>query len=202
MKKLMTVAVAALGAVFAHGATVAWTITNVNGPNGSSLSTGSAYVFFVQQSSGKADTSEWAGLKEKGATAMLAALADANFSYTSADITADPGTWSYNSATVDASALKTNSELGLAGSTKYSVYAVIFDSTTITDESKYMVTAATTAATTYSDSAGTTKSFAIGSQSTASATWYAVGTSSVPEPTSGLLMLLGVAGLALKRKSV
>ena len=30
--------------------------------------------------------------------------------------------------------------------------------------------------------------------------WYSVATSPVPEPTSGLLMLLGVAGLALKRK--
>ena len=31
--------------------------------------------------------------------------------------------------------------------------------------------------------------------------WYSVATSSpIPEPTSGLLMLLGVAGLALKRK--
>ena len=29
--------------------------------------------------------------------------------------------------------------------------------------------------------------------------WYSVATSPVPEPTSGLLMLLGVAGLALKR---
>ena len=29
--------------------------------------------------------------------------------------------------------------------------------------------------------------------------WYSVATSNVPEPTSGLLMLLGVAGLALKR---
>ena len=30
--------------------------------------------------------------------------------------------------------------------------------------------------------------------------WYSVATSNVPEPTSGLLMLLGVAGLALKRR--
>jgi len=31
--------------------------------------------------------------------------------------------------------------------------------------------------------------------------WYSVATPSpIPEPTSGLLMLLGVAGLALKRK--
>lgn len=30
--------------------------------------------------------------------------------------------------------------------------------------------------------------------------WYATGTAPVPEPTSGLLLLLGMAGLALKRK--
>ena len=31
-------------------------------------------------------------------------------------------------------------------------------------------------------------------------TWQAIPTESVPEPTSGLLLLLGVAGLALRRK--
>ena len=32
------------------------------------------------------------------------------------------------------------------------------------------------------------------------ATWQAIPTESIPEPTSGLLLLLGVAGLALRRK--
>lgn len=200
MKKLMVAAVAIVGAVLAHGASVAWNITNVNGPNGSALGTGVAYVFFVEQSTGRADTSAWAGLKEKGAATMLAALADANFSYTSADINVDAGTWTYNATTAGAANVKTNGQLGLDGLTKYSVYAVIFDSTTVTDASKYMVTTAASASSTYDDAAGTTKTFTIGSQATTSATWYAVGTSSVPEPTSGLLMLLGVAGLALKRK--
>ena len=36
--------------------------------------------------------------------------------------------------------------------------------------------------------------------SIASQSWTAVATSDVPEPTSGLLMLLGVAGLALRRR--
>ena len=30
--------------------------------------------------------------------------------------------------------------------------------------------------------------------------WYGAASAPVPEPTSGLLMLLGMAGLALKRK--
>ena len=34
----------------------------------------------------------------------------------------------------------------------------------------------------------------------AGATWQSIPTESIPEPTSGLLLLLGVAGLALKRK--
>ena len=110
MKKLIVAAVAVVGAALAHGASVAWTITNVNGPTGSALGTGSAYVFFVAGDS-KADTSAWAGLKEKGAATMLAALADANFSYTSADINADAGTWTYNATT--AGAVKANGDLGL-----------------------------------------------------------------------------------------
>ncbi len=39
-------------------------------------------------------------------------------------------------------------------------------------------------------------------QKTATGTWSVTGFTAVPEPTSGLLMLLGLAGLALKRKAV
>lgn len=47
------------------------------------------------------------------------------------------------------------------------------------------------------DASDTSKVAAMSASSFNGAGWY---TQSVPEPTSGLLMLLGVAGLALKRK--
>ena len=192
MKKLMIIAVAMISAAVAHAASVQWAITGVNGPDGTALGTGKAYVFFVQQDSGKADTSSWASIATK--EAFVAALADANFSYTHADLKEGTaaGTWSYNSTT--ASAIEQGS-IGLSGLTKYSVYAVITDTETITDDTKFMVTTASTASSTYGDTAGTTKTFSIGAQGTASQNW-----ANVPEPTSGLLMLVGLAGLALRRR--
>ncbi len=191
MKKIMIIAVAMVSAAVAQAASVAWAITGVNGPDGTALGTGKAYVFFVQQDSGKADTSSWASIATK--EAFVAALADASFSYTHADLKEGTaaGTWSYNSTT--ASAIDQGS-IGLSGLTKYSVYAVITDTETITDDTKFMVTTASTASSTYGDTAGTTKTFSIGSQATASQNW-----ANVPEPTSGLLMLVGLAGLALRR---
>lgn len=198
MKKLMIVAAAVLGAVIAHGASVAWTITNVNGPTGSALGAGKAYMFFVEGNS-KADTSAWVALENGGVDAFVAAVAAANFSYTHDDIgSAADGTWTYNATTIAGteSTLKSNGDLGLTGSTKYSVYAIITDTESITDSTQFMVTTATAASTTLNDSSGSTKTYAIGTQATASGTWYTVA----PEPTSGLLMLLGMAGLALRRK--
>ena len=198
MKKIMIIAAAVLCAAVTQAASVAWTITNVAGPDGTALGTGKAYVFFVEQSTGKADTSSWAALANAATTeAFVEAIAGANFSYAHSDITADAGVWSYNATTAGSGI--DQSTIGLSGLTKYSVYAIITDTETITDETKFMVTSASTAASTYGDTAGTTKAFAVGSQATASQTWYNV-TAAVPEPTSGLLMLVGLAGLALRRR--
>lgn len=186
MKKIMIMAFAVISAIAANAATVSWTITNVKQDDvGVS---GTAYIFFVAGST--ADTSWATALAGKGATAVQSAIdaAGANLSYTPNNA----GTYSYT--TSQGYTLKTNEELGLTGNTQYTAYAVIFDTATITDESSFIVTGTRTA-TTYADDSSSNRAFAIGSQ--ASATWNAVA---VPEPTSGLMLLLGVAGLALRRR--
>ena len=198
MKKLLVMLGVAAIAVCSQAAYVTWAITSVTGPTGSALGAGSAYVFFVESTT-KYDTSSIAAtLEGKGASAVQTAMAGAGFDYKFSDLKSGTaaGTWSYNATTASA---VDQSTIGLTGATKYSVYAVIFDTETITDSSKFYVTTASAAAATYGDSAGTTRNFSIGAQ-TASATssnWHSV---SVPEPTSGLLMLVGLGTLALRRR--
>lgn len=132
----------------------------------------------------------------KGATDYLVTIAfftDAGGTSAVTGLTGDlsigtAGTGSKYGGTVD----------GFAASTKYYTQLVI---TTDGYEAKSDIVAFTTAGT-----GDTNLNFAEGDGfdvaytfSTANAgTWQS--TSSVPEPTSGLLMLLGVAGIALKRK--
>ena len=102
-------------------------------------------------------------------------------------------------------------EISMAGSTDVAadkgVWAVIlYTDTTATGANKYLVNAA------YSGEVGTSGvtvyelSNKIGGQmgtiagDPITSGWTAAATMATPEPTSGLLLLLGVAGLALKRK--
>ena len=74
-----------------------------------------------------------------------------------------------------------------------SAYTIILDGSTATAEN-YLATATVNATV---SSAGLA---AVSHGSMASLSWNEVPTADIPEPTSGLLLLLGVAGLALKRK--
>ena len=81
---------------------------------------------------------------------------------------------------------------------KVDLFAVILDGTSWDAASNYMFleTSAEGTIKTYYNN-GHSDTFHFGSQ--ANNTWYAIGTA-IPEPTSGLLLVLGMATLALKRK--
>ncbi len=97
--------------------------------------------------------------------------------------------------------------IGVDSAKKYadvSIFAIVFDAANYADAKNYMVltdsegnTIKTERNTTAYNSDSKTI-FDFGSQ--ANNTWHAIGT--VPEPTSGLLILVGVASLALRRKRV
>ena len=180
MKKLIMAVAIVCAAALANAANVKWTCTNVY-KDASNKNTGIAYLMLAS------DVADFTSLAGKGATAVNSALSDALVSYSPETA----GTYTLT---------KSNSELGLEDAKQYgNAYLVIFDTATVTDASKFYVTKSAALETYGGDN---TWSIAFGSQSAASkldANWNAVA-GAVPEPTSGLLLLLGMAGLALRRR--
>ncbi len=88
-----------------------------------------------------------------------------------------------------------------AANASVSIYAVIYDASTIADAKNYVVSEAVTKSV---NATGSPLSIGFGNMASTATTnmfrnasWSAAA---VPEPTSGLLMLLGMAGLALRRR--
>ena len=181
MKKLMVMLGAVAMAVCANAASVYWTCTNVKNSEGATVS-GIAYFLTT-------DTLEYSAaqaLAGKGAAAFTEAL-DGAYSYQGTS-------GAFGKATPGVS----NATLGLTNGKDYTGYLMIFDTATITDQSNFYLTS--TKGFTALEGADDVQAAKFGSQSTpsqAAGAWSAVA---VPEPTSGLLLLLGMAGMALRRK--
>ncbi len=184
MKKLMFMLAAVAMAASVQAAAVSWTCTNVKDSSGNKIS---GIAYFINA----ATLSQDAFKALNGASAFNTALSGM-YSWT-------PGTAGKYSTAADVD----NATLGLADAHEgYQVYLAIFDTATITDSSNYYLTglqSLDTLSGTY------TASVAFGNQSTpsqAAGAWTSTtgGGSGVPEPTSGLLLLVGGAMLALRRK--
>jgi len=181
MKKLMTFAACAMLAAVTHAAAVGWSLAGANNY------AGDAYQFFV------------IGQNGVESIATITALLDAGTSVDS---------YVFGSGAVAANGAA-NSPATAAGAPTldagtYTSFFVVFDTTTPTaGSSNYaVVSGAANLTKTVGASTGTV-SFTAGSQATFlndASNWHSYGTAPVPEPTSGLLMLLGMAGLALRRK--
>ena len=181
MKKLMFMFATVALAATVQAASVKWTCTGVK-EDGTAVS---GIAYFVNA----ATLSQESLASLKSASDFTQAL-DGMYSWT-------PTTAGNYGATV------ANATLGVPDATiGNSAYLLIFDTTQITDESKYY----TTTVKNFDSLSGTeTASVLWAGQSSriSSVGWTPAATGggeNVPEPTSGLLMLLGMAGLALRRK--
>lgn len=179
MKKLMIALAAVAMAVGLQAATVSWTLTNVYAGDTLVDNSYKAYLF----TTATATIDSWASLKDASA---VAAQASNGYQMT----WAAAGKFS-SASEVEVSAINNASKLGLAGGQTYDFYAIV-----ISSDGKYYTTTTKNA----TISAGTDRTGLLFASQKSATQGNAGAWQSVPEPTSGLLLLLGVAGLALRRR--
>lgn len=189
MKKLMIACVAVAMAAVAQAASINWTITNIYSPADSSAKIAansmSAWLFVTANSTDVTTikTTTMAAVQavlDSGDLTGLSTLAAAHASNTAAGtIGGATGLTGFSSGTLTA-------------------FALVIDSTDLATANNYFLVSDGATKDAVFTSATGVKMFGWGDQT--SYTQGAGKWSAVPEPTSGLLLLLGMAGLALKRK--
>ena len=189
MKKLIIAAAVACVAVLTQAASVSWSVSGLKGSDGKDLTSGAAYVFCTKGTSATtvaAVTSAIEGLN----------AADLQTYLTGNSLSALKGT------------VTTAGYIGVSGvdlatsgvpekTSAPTLFAVIVDDDSFGDSVKYVVTGVSNSVKTPGATTTNIANFNIPNTATLTpGNW----TAAAPEPTSGLLLLLGVAGLALKRK--
>lgn len=182
MKKLIIAVAIVCAAALSQAATVGWSNMGLASYNGDK------YLMFV--------------IGQKGATsvATITALLDAGTAVDSYAV----GGGSVASGT--ANVPQNSSGVAIADQGTYTAFMVLFDAAVpVAGTAKYIVLEGGNNGTGYTQTIGaTTASITFVGGNAASmvsaGTWKTFGASSVPEPTSGMLILLGMAGLALKRR--
>jgi hypothetical protein len=176
MKKLIVAAFAAMLGIAANAAAIEWGMTGVtDSPDTAKAAGWAVYVM---------DASTFDAFSALSGT-EVAAYAAANALFTGATTSGRTGT---NANVTDGD---------YAAGTTVNSYMVVFNNAAATDATYYAYTGknSTTIAASGADGAMQFGSFTDATSSTGG--WTATA---VPEPTSGLLMLVGLAGLALRRR--
>lgn len=175
MKKLIVAAAMVCAAAFAQAATVNWSVSGVKADGGGSPTAGWAVMaFYTEVGAGFSSIESAINSKTAGSLA---------FESTTLAVSMSKGKVGAHDANA----------AGITDTTKnYDFYFVVFNNSDATAATEYVTVSALNKAYSGMDA----KFTANGDFSTLPA-WQPAG---VPEPTSGLLMLLGVAGLALRRR--
>lgn len=189
MKKLIVAAAIVCVAAISQAATVSWSMSSLQNYKGETLTTGAAYVFCTKGDNATSIDVVTAALSAiTSASALETYLTDNSLSALTGAVAAN--------GSVSVSGVDLASSGVPASTTGVKLFAVIVDDADFGDNVKYVVTTASSNVKTPAASTSNNAGFTIpGAASQTASNWQ-----SVPEPTSGLLMLLGMAGLALRRK--
>ena len=175
MKKLVVATIAVAFAAVTQAASFSW--DNGDGD------------LFVSSGAGTTATGYIAYLLDAGVTPT----ATAQTAFAAGDFSALAKGWEADDL-ADGGWLEGNNISGFTAGTSYNFYLAVFDSSTVEGAKNFYIS--DTAAVSFPGSGlPGSASFDLSATSSAGA-W----TAAAPEPTSGLLLLLGMAGLALKRK--
>lgn len=189
MKKLIMAAVIAVAAIGANAATVNWQATKGNLYDGAAtpatITSGSAYLMYVTAAYTQADLVADFYAAKGNATATLTAMGES-------------GALATGAGTIGSNARIAGAESTYATTADGTAYFVVFN-----DDKMYV--SITTDALYDSMSGEVDATFASISNSSkisldANAPYSSAGWYSVPEPTSGMLLLVGCALMVLKRK--
>ena len=187
MKKLLVIAAVALGAACSQGAMVYWSFTDAAANNPSK---GWTYFDDAQNLTGMTAyliaASDWDSSDVAGSLAKKQASAESS-TWSKAVWNETAGSAQFQTGTIRSDGLSLATGTG-------SFYIVI------ADDSKYWASSELTGVSILDDGSIATD-YTMAKVQLTNATSLTPGSfTAVPEPTSGLLMLLGVAGLALRRR--